>query len=233
MEIVFILVKPAVPENVGAAARAIKTMGFCQLRLVNPCEYNNDKARMLAHGSHDILEQAVCYQTLTDAMFDIDFSIATSAKSRAVRLNYISSDELADYLIRKGNTISKIAIVFGCEESGLDNDELRMCDMVSYVPIANKYPSLNLAQAVMVYSYSLSKLILSKKPINKEFQTDNSIQALKNKANQLLHIGGIDKDNTIYGRIMERLMLIDGEDVNLLHSITSKLLKKFNYEKQV
>ena len=226
MEIVFILVEPAVSENVGAAARAIKTMGFEQLRLVNPCDYNNDKARMLAHGSHDILEKAVCYSGLSEALIDIDFVIGTSAKRRAVKVDYISSDKLLENIVKKGNTISKVAIVFGCEESGLGNDELRLCDMVSYVPIVNKYPSLNLAQAVMIYSYSLSKLAISTHHTNKEFKQENSLKALKDRTIQVLASIGIEQDDTIYGRIMERLMLIGEEDVNLLHTITSKIITK-------
>ena len=89
MEVSFILVEPAGPENVGAAARAIKTMGFDDLRLVNPCDHLDMKARMLAHASNDILENAKVYQSFEEAIKDIDFVFATSAKQRWVKLDII------------------------------------------------------------------------------------------------------------------------------------------------
>ena len=84
MNISFILVEPAVPENIGAAARAIKTMGFNDLRLVNPCDHLDMRAKMLAHASHEILENAKIFTNLSDAIADLDFTIATSAKQRWV-----------------------------------------------------------------------------------------------------------------------------------------------------
>ena len=82
MEIVFVLVEPAVPENIGASARALKTMGFDQLRLVNTQQHLEKQARILAHGSGDILAQAQAYDSLPAALADIDLAIATSAKPR-------------------------------------------------------------------------------------------------------------------------------------------------------
>jgi tRNA/rRNA methyltransferase len=118
MNISFILVEPAVPENVGAAARAIKTMGFTDLRLVNPCNHLDMKAKMLAHASHDILENAKIYPILSEAIADLDFVIATSAKQRWVKLDIIPSNQIHKFLEEKENSISRIGIVFGREESG-------------------------------------------------------------------------------------------------------------------
>ena len=79
MEIHFILYKPAVPGNVGAAARAIKTMGFKHLRLINPCNHLGDEALMLAHGSHDILHSAALFEDFESAKADLDLVICTTA----------------------------------------------------------------------------------------------------------------------------------------------------------
>ena len=80
MEICFILYKPAVPGNVGAAARAMNTMGFSHMRLINPCNHLGDEARMLAHGSHHILENATVHKTFEEAVGDLDLVICTTAK---------------------------------------------------------------------------------------------------------------------------------------------------------
>jgi tRNA/rRNA methyltransferase len=82
MQIHFILVEPAVPENVGAAARAIKTMGFTSLRLVNTQAHKDERAGWLAHASNEILENADEFHTLKEATKDIDWIIGTSAKKK-------------------------------------------------------------------------------------------------------------------------------------------------------
>lgn len=76
----FLLIEPSVPENVGTAARAIKTMVFASLRLIKTCNYLCDEARWLAHGSNDILEQALVFDTLDEAIADLDFIVGTTAK---------------------------------------------------------------------------------------------------------------------------------------------------------
>ncbi len=82
MKICIILNHPTTPENIGAAARALKTMGFSDLRLVDPCDHLSDRAHWLAHGSEDILESAQVFNSITAAISDIDFLIGTSAKKR-------------------------------------------------------------------------------------------------------------------------------------------------------
>ena len=94
MLIHFILVEPGLPENVGAAARALKTMGFHSLRLVNPCDHLQDRARWVAHGSTDILENARVFTSLEDAVADVDMIVGTSAKSRTVKDQSIRSQDV-------------------------------------------------------------------------------------------------------------------------------------------
>ena len=129
MKISFILVEPAVPGNVGAAARAIKTMGFSDLRLVNPCDHLSEEARMLAHGSNEILEKAGVFNSLPQALENLDLAVATTAKKRSARVQYIPVHELTGFLDGKGSSVQSAGIVFGREESGLTNDEIRMCDL--------------------------------------------------------------------------------------------------------
>lgn len=101
MEVVFILVEPAVPENVGSAARAMKTMGFEKMRLVNPCDHLCLEARKLAHGSHDILQNAMVYAHFKDAIADVDFIVGTTAKRRSARHDFYEPHKIQEILFRK------------------------------------------------------------------------------------------------------------------------------------
>lgn len=225
MNMVFILVEPATPENVGATARAMKTMGFHELRLVNPCDHLSGPARWLAHASNDILEQAQVFATFEEAVSDIDFLIGTSAKQRLVKEDYLSTRELAGLLRDKGDTVKRPAIVFGREDSGLRNEELRRCDLVSTVPLQTAYPSLNLAQAVMLYAYELSALNLPAAPEPRE-RNENGFRSLKEKTASILLELNFREDSAIYPRILERLNLLGEGDIHLLHSICNKFLEK-------
>jgi tRNA/rRNA methyltransferase len=138
MQVSFILVEPAVPENVGSAARAMKTMGFSDLVLVNPCNHLSDPARWLAHASNDILENARVFDKLEDALEDVDFSVSTTTKKRSVKFDYCTLPELPGLLQAKGTSVEKTAVVFGREESGLKNSEMKLCDFVSTVHRAHQ-----------------------------------------------------------------------------------------------
>lgn len=235
MHIHFILVEPAVPQNVGAAARAIKTMGFSTMRLVNPCDHLSDPARWLAHGSNEILEAAKVYPSLQQAAEGLDLLIGTTAnQSRTSKQDYHDSRELPHILGRKAAGLHHIGLVFGREESGLTNEELQLCDMASSIPLAASYPSVNLAQAVMIYTYELSALVLkakndSEKP--EEMAAEASYAALREKVEQLLQLTALDQNPVKANRIRERLGLINQTDLNLLHTSCSALLDKLAKQK--
>lgn len=222
MQIHFILVEPAVPENVGAAARAIKTMGFSSLRLVNTKAHIDEKAAWLAHASNEILENAKEFPTLKEAIKDIDWIIGTSAKKRRVNEDYYPSNKLNELIEAKSGTIKNLAIVFGREESGLTNDELKLCDIVTSVPMKTTYPSLNLAQSVMVYAYTLSQLDYEEKNPDQETNQDE-LNILKTKTENILQKIGFKEDTAIYNRILERLMILGKTDIHLLLSIEHKI----------
>ena len=226
MGIHFILVEPAVPENIGSAARAIKTMGFTSLRLVNPCNHLSPEAKWLAHGSNDILENSQVFKNLDEALYDIDFVIASSAKTRSTKIDYIIADDLPSLILNKADTITNIGILFGREESGLKNSELKLAHITSFIQMQQPYPSLNLSQAVMLYAYILSKVNYTLQQKSTHIINDASFLTLTNKVKEILISTDIDKNKNLSSRIMERLALLESGDINLLHSITHKLLEK-------
>ncbi|MDK2978671.1 MAG: tRNA/rRNA methyltransferase [Bacteroidales bacterium] len=227
MKIHFILVEPAVPENIGAAARAIKTMGFSSLRLVNTKDHLDEKAGWVAHASREILEKAETFSSLKEAVKDMDWIIGTSAKKRRVNEDFYPINKINAFIEAKANSIHNVAIVFGREESGLTNEELKLCDIVTTIPMKTTYPSLNLAQSVMIYAYTLSMLNYDKKETLDQKAGQAELILLKNKTKNFLATIGFKEDSAIYNRIMERLMLLGETDIHLLLSIENKIYKKF------
>ena len=233
MDICFILVEPSTPANVGASARAIKTMGFTQMRLVNPCDHLSIDAKMLAHASIEILEQAKLYPNLSEALEGLDLSVATTAKKRDARAEVHANSELPGIIGEKGDMVNKLGIVFGREEWGLSNDEIRLCDIASTIPLKQTYPSLNLSQAVMIYAYTLADLPEEKaggrvSPAGGEKTipadpTHDEFRVMMDKSAQLLRKLEIDSSPALYNRILERIALLREEDVHLILSILGRL----------
>lgn len=228
MDISFILVETKVPENLGSSARAIKTMGFRNLSLVNPCEFNEGKARWVAHGSNDILDNATVFKTLGDALKNFDLVIGTTARHRISKSEYIEIRQLRTFLDARKNVYSKIAIVFGTEESGLTNEQLNLCDITSTIPMAAHFPSLNLSQAVMLYAYTLHENLGNEGTNGEVSQDSMSLGILRDKIEELLEGTDISRNKALKGRIMERLSLVSVTDIKLLHSITNSLKSKYD-----
>ena len=228
MDICFILVEPAVPENIGAAARAINTMGFSELRLVNPANHLADESKWLAHGSIELLEKAKIYQNFKDAIEDLDFVIGTTAKKRSTNYDYYSPENARKIIEKKANTISQVGIVFGREESGLKNEELSNCDIASSIPLKKPYPSLNLAQSVMLFAYVFSSVkaleMKSKSDVN---SSDHIYHELKINTENILQELNITKDSVLYHRMLERIASINEDDARLFLSFAKKFKHKF------
>ncbi len=231
MQIHFTLVEPFVPENVGAAARAIKTMGFKSLRLVNPCDYLSDKAQMLAHGSVDILKKAAVYSSLAEALHDCDFIIGTTAKQRMAKNDYHCISDIPDIIRRKSNSITAVALVFGRESRGLNNRELKLCDILSSIPMKTQYPSLNLAQTVMLYAYTVSPVVPEVRKAKIKPADAMQFRNLKKTVNRLMKL--VNVKPLIHNRIMERLGLLGNNDIHLLHSLCNRIDEQLNDKKVV
>jgi len=226
-DIIFILYKPAVPGNIGASARAMKTMGFDQLRLIDPVDHLADEALMLAHGSKDILEKAQLFQSFEEAVEDIDFLIASTAKNRAAKEDYLDSRDLSKIISAKKDVAGKIGVVFGTEESGLPNRLIIQSNIAVTIPMNEPYPSLNLSQAVMVMAYELSQLSLPEKSESKEEMSLEGWKQLDQRVKNILSVADIKPQNPLYNRILERVSFLNSGDAGLLHSVTSRLEKKF------
>ncbi len=233
MTIYFILVAPQRPENVGAAARAMNTMGFDFLRLVTPCDYLTDYARGVAHGSTFILENAQVFDSFESAISDLDFIVGTTARRRGKRQEYFGGEDLPHLLRSKGRTIQNVGIVFGREECGLLNEEIEKCDALVALNMRAVYPSLNLAQAVMVFAYILSPLVLNPQKELLGSPAKGEFSSLKNRIHSIFMDIGLEQNPNIVNRLLERMGHLSEEDVHMLHSVCTKLERKIKAEENV
>jgi tRNA (cytidine32/uridine32-2'-O)-methyltransferase len=163
-----ILVNTSHPGNIGAAARAMKTMGLKELYLVDPYSFPHEKAVEMAVSAGDILEKAVAVKTLEEAIADCTLVIGTSARSRTVPWPMVTPREMAAK-VKAEPQDAKTAIVFGREHSGLTNEELQLCHAHVQIPADPEYSSLNLAAAVQVIAYELRMASLEGKTSEPEW----------------------------------------------------------------
>lgn len=234
MKLYFVLVAPARPANVGAAARAMKTMGFDAMRLVASRVHEEEEASWVAHGAQEILTQAEAFETLPEALADMDLVIATTARERGRYQHYLTPGEIREQ-IRSKPSLNKVAIVFGCEESGLSNEQLAEVDLISYLPLKVSYPSLNLGQAIMLYAYEMSQLMDELNAdgataVAENFDNAGQVRVLKSKTAELLGELGVSQDEKLHQWVMDRVPMLPQRDLNMLHLLCKDLARRFGRE---
>ena len=185
----FIMVHPSHPGNVGAAARAIKTMGFRELCLVAP-RFDNvidmPEAQALASGATDVLSSVLVVDTLGQALAPVTLAFAMTARERVLGPPTCDIREAAsmakDHLIE--HTEGRIAIVLGTERSGLTNEDISQCQRICHIPANPEYSSLNVAQALQLAAWELRYALgalgtpAPKKETGASLASNDKVQAL-------------------------------------------------------
>lgn len=157
--VAIVLVEPQGPLNIGSVCRSMANFGFTDLRLVNPqTDYLCEDARKMAVKAGDLLESARVYDTLAEALSDRQYSLGTTRRFGRYRDDFLSPDGAGDYLAELGGSV-RCALVFGREDRGLLTEELDLCQRFITIPTSDDFPSMNLAQAVTLCLYELSKSI--------------------------------------------------------------------------
>ena len=161
---VVILARPQMGENIGAAARAMMNCALSDLRLVKPRDgWPNPVALPMAAGGSKIIENAIVFESLADATHDVCFMVAATARRRDLPIKSVNPRVAASMLLAHGSDASasdvgkqtglRTAMLFGPEASGLNNDEVVLADVLVTAPLNPVYPSLNLAQAVLLMAW--------------------------------------------------------------------------------
>jgi TrmH family RNA methyltransferase len=153
----FVLVEPSDPRNIGAAARAIKNMGFSDLALVNPRRELTKEAVAMAHNAEDVLRAARTFQTLAEAVADCALVVGTTRRTGRKRGLLVPIEEGSARIVECASGGGRVALLLGREHRGLFNHETEECGFVLSIPTSPEQPSLNLAQAAVLFAYELSK----------------------------------------------------------------------------
>ncbi|MFN3311145.1 MAG: RNA methyltransferase [Thermomonas sp.] len=154
-----VLVGTQHPGNIGSAARAMKTMGLSRLVLVAPEKAPDRDTQAMAAGADDLVEAAPVFASLAEAVADCRWVLGATARSRRVQLEPLHPREAAARAVA-ATASGPVALVFGRERTGLDNEELQLCHAAIHIPSDPAFPSLNLAAAVQVLSYELRCALL-------------------------------------------------------------------------
>jgi tRNA/rRNA methyltransferase len=187
--IAIVLVEPQIPENIGAAARAMNNMGIRRLILVNPERCDLTRILRMATGSSiDIVEEMEVFEDLNEALTSFQYVVGTTARVGSQRPSLTNPRDLAQELVPISHN-NHVAILFGPEDRGLSNEHLRPCHTIATIPTA-RFASLNLAQAVMIFCYDL--LLASRLP---------PVEALPRLANKFELEGMYDHLKAVLTRI--------------------------------
>jgi tRNA/rRNA methyltransferase len=222
-----ILVKPKFPENIGSVARAMKNMGLSRLVVVNGCSPLLANAYKLASGAEDILERAEEFLTLREAISEMGCVVGTTSRGGKERVPDLTLEALVKKLIPLSQK-NLIGLAFGSEKEGLTNEELSLCHLYARIPSMASFPSLNLAQAVMVVSYELfrASIEIPKKEIQLA-RAEELERMLEHMKKTLLRIGFLDSNNPQrIMRVLRRLFgrsQMDEREVKILEGIWSQM----------
>ena len=151
----FVLVGTQHPGNIGAAARAMKTMGLSRLVLVAPEQPLDEVAFRRSAGAEDVLGDAPVFATLAEAVADCRLVLGCTARARRVQLEELLPEVAGRRAVARAAEPAEVAFVFGRERTGLSNDELQLCHAAVHIPSDPEFSSLNLAAAVQVLAYEV------------------------------------------------------------------------------
>ena len=149
-----VLCQTSHPGNIGSTARAMKTMGLSDLRLVMPRKFPHAEANTMAAGADEVLANATVCASLQEALIGCGLVIGITARKRQLSHAMLSAREAAAEAIAVAGN-QQVALVFGTEMSGLSNEELDQCQLLATIPANPESSSLNLASAVQVLAYEL------------------------------------------------------------------------------
>ena len=221
-----VLVEPTHPGNIGAVARAIKTMGLHDLCLVNARKYPHYEASKRAAGAEDVLDAAIQMESLAEAVADCTSVMGTSVRDREVSWPTLDPRQAANEVsahLQQGAD-NRVAVLFGRESSGLTNQELEFCQMQIRIPANPEYSSLNLASAVQLICYELHMSARSEPSV--ESDSDEPTPAQKRR--QAASRAQLDGHLAHLQQVLQQLDFVKSKPPTLLMRKLTRLYNKAN-----
>ena len=227
LDVRVVLVEPLYQGNVGSVTRVMKNFGFSDLVLVNPCKLEGEARAMSSH-AHDILVIARIVSTLKEAIEDANIVIGTTGITGSkiyehIRMPYYVPRELKEKFAGMSGTV---AILFGREDQGFNNDEMKTCDMILTIPTSDIYPIMNLSHAVSVVLYEMSDIESGDIPLAEGFDLGllhEHLEELMEDIDYPAHKK--DKTMLMFKRIFGRAQLIPRE-VQTLRGVIGRIQRK-------
>jgi len=221
-----VLIETSHPGNIGAVARAMKNMALDDLWLVRPKQFPDPEARARASGATDVLDAAHRVERLDDAIADCGFVVGTTARPRVHNWTVQTPRDLAARALELVPG-TRVAVLFGSERFGLENDALRRCHGLMKIPVSPEYESLNLAMAVQIVCY---ELFLARSAARTVTQQETPLATADELERLYAHLGEVMAeadfhDRTGGGHLMTRIRRIfnraalDRNEVNILRGI--------------
>jgi tRNA/rRNA methyltransferase len=223
-----VLCRPSHPGNIGAAARAMKTMGLTDLRLVAPERFPAPEAQWMATNAGDVLQQARVHANLGEAVADCVAAFAMSARAREWSPQVLDVRSAA---LRASAMEGEIAFVFGSESAGLTNEEMFACQYLVHIPASREFSSLNLAQAVQVVAHELHMCVDPSMPFARaeKLATVEDLEGLYQHLEEAAVRSGFMTPSSRlrerWRRLFSRVPGMEREEVNILRGLLKALLK--------
>lgn len=189
-----VLVEPRDSLNVGSVLRVMSNLGFCDVRLVAPVEYDENRARITACGGDRLLSQVKIFPDICSALADVEDVVGFSARGGRNRTVHCS---LLEWLAKEGGSSGgRTALLFGPEDNGLRQEHVEQCRLLITIPTSAENSSFNLAQAVLVVLYELSKQYLTGEEPQSESPTWNDFYQLDRMIDGIGECSGFFREGT-------------------------------------
>ena len=227
-----VLCRPSHPGNIGAAARAMKTMGLTDLRLISPQRYPAPEAEWMATNAIDVLKAATIHSSLADSIRDCVAAFAMSARPREWSPQVLDARGAA---ARAMELEGDVAFVFGNESAGLTNEEMFACQFLVHIPANPKFSSLNLAQAVQVVAYELRMVSENSIPSARE----ERLASVEDREGLFAHLEQAAVASGFHDpksgtrlperlrRLFSRVPDLEREEVNIIRGLLKALLSRW------
>jgi len=234
----FVLVRPQMGENIGAAARAMWNFGLSGMRLVAPRDgWPNPTATAMASGAGRILDRARLFDDVAGAIGDCTYVMATTARGRDMTKPVLSPERAMQDAVARIASGQRVAMLFGPERAGLDNDDVARANALVSVPVNPEFPSLNLAQCVLLCAYEWRRATADGAPVRTGAAGSDEASAVEIARLADHYEARLDEAGFFYpehkaARMKRNLrnlwsrMPLTGADVRMLHGIMRQMVRR-------